>query len=197
LIEMGGPVFYSQMPSPVGELMLVATDEGLCGVYMQKQMYWDGLQPDWRRDDKRLREARAQLRGYFAEELRQFELPLAPEGTEFQRTVWAELRNIPYGETISYGELAGRIGRPNASRAVGLANGRNPLSIIVPCHRVVGSDGSLTGYGGGLARKRWLLDHERGVPRSWLVLNSVDSISDTSTPPEFLEESSEEDEDAA
>jgi methylated-DNA-[protein]-cysteine S-methyltransferase len=185
LIEMGGPVFYSQMPSPVGELMLVATDEGLCGVYMQKQMYWDGLQPDWRRDDKRLREARAQLRAYFAEELRQFELPLAPQGTEFQQTVWAELRNIPYGETISYGELAGRIGRPNASRAVGLANGRNPLSIIVPCHRVVGSDGSLTGYGGGLARKRWLLDHERGVPRSWLVLNALDASG--SPTPEFAE----------
>lgn len=186
VLEMGGTICYSQMPSPVGELMLVADDGGLCGLYMQKHAHWDGLQSSWRRDDKRLCEARAQLRGYFAEELKEFTLPLSPQGTVFQRSVWKELLNIPYGETISYAELAARIGRPGASRAVGLANGRNPLSIVVPCHRVVGSDGSLTGYGGGLARKRWLLDHERGVPRSWLVLNALDGSPGSSTP-EFAE----------
>ena len=102
-----------------------------------------------------------QLTAYFAGELDTFDLPLAPRGTPFQRTVWAALQEIPYGETTSYGELAEQIGRPNAARAVGLANGKNPIGIIVPCHRVVGSGGDLTGYGGGLARKQYLLDFER------------------------------------
>jgi methylated-DNA-[protein]-cysteine S-methyltransferase len=163
--------FYSLMPSPIGELLLAGNDDAITGVYMQKQLHWDGLQPDWRRDDRRLREARKQLNAYFAEELKVFELPLAMHGTEFQRGVWSELLKIPYGETTSYGELACRLGQPKASRAVGLANGRNPISIIVPCHRVVGANGTLTGYGGGLPRKRWLLDHEAGVPRAWLALN--------------------------
>jgi methylated-DNA-[protein]-cysteine S-methyltransferase len=187
---MGGMVYYSLMPSPIGELMLITQGEGLSGIYMQKHAHWDGLQPDWRRDDKPLREARSQLRAYFAEELKQFKLPLAPQGTEFQQSVWRELLNIPYGQTISYGELACRLGKPSASRAVGLANGRNPLSIVVPCHRVVGSNGSLTGYGGGLARKRWLLDHERGVPRSWLVMNALDEGSQA--PLEFAETPNED-----
>lgn len=180
-------IYYSLMPSPVGELMLVADGDRLTGLYMQKHLHWSGLQPDWRRDDKRLRQARTQLRAYFAEELRQFELPLQPQGTEFQQRVWSELLNIPYGDTISYGELALRIGQPTASRAVGLANGRNPISIIVPCHRVVGANGSLTGYGGGLARKRWLLDHERGVPRSWLALNPIEPVADAAGSPSFVE----------
>ena len=107
-----------------------------------------------------LKRPRAQLQAYFAGELRDFELPLAAEGTPFQQRVWRALCDIPYGETISYGELARRIGQPTASRAVGLANGQNPISIVVPCHRVIGANGSLTGYGGGLARKRWLLAHE-------------------------------------
>jgi methylated-DNA-[protein]-cysteine S-methyltransferase len=181
-------ICYSLMPSPVGELMLLAEGEHLIGVYMQKHLHWSGLQPDWRRDDRRLRAARTQLRAYFAEELKQFELPLQPQGTEFQKRVWGELLNIPYGETISYGELAVRIGQPSASRAVGLANGRNPISIIVPCHRVIGANGSLTGYGGGLARKRWLLDHERGVPRSWLALNPIEPAADASGAPSFVEQ---------
>jgi methylated-DNA-[protein]-cysteine S-methyltransferase len=164
---------FSLMPSPVGELLLLSTGEALTGLYMQKHAHWSGMQPQWRRDDQLLREARQQLRAYFAEELKVFALPLALQGTEFQMRVWNELLNIPYGETSSYGELAARLGQPNASRAVGLANGRNPISIIVPCHRVVGSNGSLTGYGGGLPRKRWLLDHERGMPRAWLALNAV------------------------
>ena len=103
---------------------------------------------------------RDQLRAYFAGELLEFELPLRMKGTEFQRLVWKELTNIPFGTTISYAEQARRIGRPGAARAVGAANGRNPISIVVPCHRVIGANGTLTGYGGGLDRKQWLLDHE-------------------------------------
>jgi methylated-DNA-[protein]-cysteine S-methyltransferase len=103
---------------------------------------------------------RRQLSEYFAGSRRTFELPLRLEGTAFQQRVWRELTEIPYGETWSYGQLATRIGKPSASRAVGLANGRNPISILVPCHRVIGADGSLTGYGGGLERKQWLLAHE-------------------------------------
>jgi methylated-DNA-[protein]-cysteine S-methyltransferase len=105
-------------------------------------------------------EAISQLEGYFSGTLQKFDLPLSLEGTGFQKQVWAGLLKIPYGETISYGELARSVGRPSASRAVGLANGRNPLAIIVPCHRVIGANGSLVGYGGGLDRKVWLLQHE-------------------------------------
>jgi methylated-DNA-[protein]-cysteine S-methyltransferase len=172
--------YFSTMPSPVGELLLLSDGDSLTGVYMQKHAHWSGMQPHWRRDDARLRAARAQLRAYFADELKCFTVPLNLQGTEFQTRVWNELLNIPFGETISYGELAQRIGQPNASRAVGLANGRNPISIVVPCHRVVGSNGKLTGYGGGLPRKRWLLDHERGVPRAWLALGAVEALEDES-----------------
>jgi methylated-DNA-[protein]-cysteine S-methyltransferase len=112
------------------------------------------------RDEALLKRPRARLQAYFAGELRDFELPLAAAGTPFQQSVWRALCDIPYGETISYGELARRIGQPKAARAVGLANGQNPIAIVVPCHRVIGADGSLTGYGGGLERKRWLLAHE-------------------------------------
>lgn len=109
-------------------------------------------------------EAKLQLEEYFAGDRREFDLPLAARGTEFQHRVWAELRRIPFGETISYGELATRIGKPTASRAVGAANGRNPLPVVVPCHRVIGSDGRLTGFGGGLPTKQALLDLERRAP---------------------------------
>ena len=174
---MSATRYFSSMPSPVGELLLLSDGDSLTGLYMQKHAHWDGIDPCWRRDDARLRQARAQLRSYFADELKVFEMPLNLQGTEFQVRVWNELLNIPFGETISYGELARRIGQPNASRAVGLANGRNPISIVVPCHRVVGSNGKLTGYGGGLPRKRWLLDHERGVPRAWLALGAVEALT--------------------
>ncbi len=110
----------------------------------------------------------AQLQAYFAGELTDFDLPLQMHGTEFQRRVWAALCEIPYGETISYGELARWVGNPKASRAVGLANGRNPVAIVVPCHRVIGADGSLTGYGGGLDRKVWLLEHEASYRPGWI-----------------------------
>jgi methylated-DNA-[protein]-cysteine S-methyltransferase len=120
------------------------------------------IAPLWQRDPEKFQDVSAQLTAYFAGDLREFDLPLAAPGTDFQRRVWRELMQIPFGRSISYGELARRIGKPAASRAVGRANGQNPISIIVPCHRVIGADGTLTGYGAGLDRKRWLLDHEAG-----------------------------------
>jgi methylated-DNA-[protein]-cysteine S-methyltransferase len=156
-------VTYTTMASPVGELLLRGGDGVLSGL----SMWWPGeplpLRDGWRRDDAALAFAVAQLDEYFAGRRTAFDMPLAPRGTPFQQRVWQLLREIPYGDTTSYGALARRLGSPEASRAVGLANGRNPIAIIIPCHRVVGSDGSLTGYGGGLDRKRWLLDHERSV----------------------------------
>ena len=152
----------TQITSPVGELMLTSDGEALTGVWFSPH---DDLPlDDWvdERDDV-LDDAVAQLESYFAGERTDFDLPLHPHGTDFQLRVWAALREIPYGQTISYGELARRVGNPSASRAVGLANGRNPISIVVPCHRVIGADGSLTGYGGGMERKRTLLDLERGA----------------------------------
>jgi methylated-DNA-[protein]-cysteine S-methyltransferase len=119
------------------------------------------MDPEWREDKAPLREVIQQLRAYFAKELETFELTLAPEGTDFQQSVWNELCGIPYGETISYGELAKRVGNPKASRAVGAANGQNPIPIIIPCHRVIGSDGKLTGFGGGLPIKQKLLALEQ------------------------------------
>ena len=154
-------VTHHVMGSPVGPLTLVAHDHRLAGLYMDGQRHRpDGVQGD--RDPGAFRAAVEQLDAYFAGERTAFDLPLRLAGTAFQQLVWAELQTIPYGTTVSYGELARRIGRPGASRAVGLANGRNPVGIIVPCHRVVGATGSLTGYGGGIDRKRRLLDHERG-----------------------------------
>jgi methylated-DNA-[protein]-cysteine S-methyltransferase len=148
---------YTRHPSPVGELLLFARDDdhALAGLYL----YGDP-QRGWRRADHAFTATREQLDAYFAGDLERFDLPLAPAGTAFQLRVWDELQRIPFGETISYSELAERIGNPRTVRAVGLANGRNPISIIVPCHRVIGADGSLVGYGGGLERKRWLLEHE-------------------------------------
>jgi methylated-DNA-[protein]-cysteine S-methyltransferase len=120
---------------------------------------------EWVEDPGPFAAARQQLAAYFAGDLTEFDLPMDMEGTDFQRRVWQELRRIPYGHTVSYAELARRVGNAKACRAVGLANGRNPIGIIVPCHRVIASDGGLGGYGGGLERKNWLLDHERDVAR--------------------------------
>jgi methylated-DNA-[protein]-cysteine S-methyltransferase len=151
--------------SPVGRLLLTSDGLALTGLYMDDHQ--GGPLPDdgWIHDDGAapFPETRRQLDAYFAGELRDFDLPLDMAGTAFQRQVWAELCHIPFGMTISYGELARRIGNPNGSRAVGLANGRNPVSIIVPCHRVIGSSGKLVGYGGGLARKQALLAFEASV----------------------------------
>jgi methylated-DNA-[protein]-cysteine S-methyltransferase len=147
---------------PHGPLVLVSDDtDALIQLHLPKRGKPGHVAPEWKRAPSRLREARAQLAAYFAGKLLTFDLPLAPRGTEFQRTVWDELLRIPYGDTISYADLARRIGKPSAMRAVGAANGANPIALIVPCHRVIGADGTLTGYGGGLPAKRWLLDHER------------------------------------
>jgi methylated-DNA-[protein]-cysteine S-methyltransferase len=141
-------------PSPVGDILLQADDEGrLTGLFLRHDVPAAA-------SDGPFGAVREQLDAYFAGELEAFDLPLAPHGTPFQQRVWDELTRIPYGETISYLELALRLGDRKLVRAVGTANGRNPLSVIVPCHRVIGSDGTLVGYGGGLERKRWLLEHE-------------------------------------
>ncbi|MER6465297.1 methylated-DNA--[protein]-cysteine S-methyltransferase [Streptomyces sp. NPDC001288] len=149
--------------SPYGPLTLVAEDGVLCGLYMRDQRHRPPEENFGARDDDLFTEAGEQLTAYFAGELTEFTLELRLDGTPFQRSVWEQLCLIPYGQTRSYGELADALGSPQASRAVGLANGRNPISIIVPCHRVIGANGGLTGYGGGLPRKRRLLDFERGA----------------------------------
>ncbi|MFJ3715302.1 methylated-DNA--[protein]-cysteine S-methyltransferase [Streptomyces sp. NPDC090057] len=149
--------------SPYGPLTLVAEDGVLCGLYMAGQRHRPPEESFGDPDATPFAEAREQLSAYFAGELKEFTLELRLSGTPFQRGVWDRLTRIPYGETRSYGELATELGNPKASRAVGLANGRNPIGIIVPCHRVIGAAGSLTGYGGGLDRKRRLLDFERGT----------------------------------
>jgi methylated-DNA-[protein]-cysteine S-methyltransferase len=152
---------FCYLQSPIGRLMLASDGAALTGLYMEpsrKTQSTDGWSEDAAAPP--LAAALRQLTEYFAGTRREFDLPLRLRGTEFQKRVWQELTEIPYGQTWSYGELAKRINNPSASRAVGLANGRNPISILVPCHRVIGADGSLTGYGGGLERKRWLLAHE-------------------------------------
>jgi methylated-DNA-[protein]-cysteine S-methyltransferase len=154
---------HTVIDSPYGPLTLVADHGVLCGLYMTDQRHRPAEETFGPRDDTLFGEAEEQLEAYFKGELREFTVELRLGGTEFQRKVWQQLARIPYGETRSYGQLAAALGNPAASRAVGLANGKNPVGIIVPCHRVVGADGSLTGYGGGLDRKRRLLDFERGT----------------------------------
>ncbi|MEU0137601.1 methylated-DNA--[protein]-cysteine S-methyltransferase [Streptomyces sp. NPDC006296] len=153
---------HTVVDSPYGALTLVATDGVLSGLYMTGQRHRPPEETFGAPDPRPFTETVRQLNAYFAGERTEFDLPLDLAGTPFQRSVWAELVRIPYGETRSYGELAENLGKPGASRAVGLANGRNPIGIIVPCHRVIGASGSLTGYGGGLDRKQRLLAFERG-----------------------------------
>lgn len=155
--------YFSTIDSPIGKILLVSDGESLTRLAMEEQKYFSGVQDNWRRDDKIFKEARAQLEAYFAGDLQEFDLPLAPQGSEFQLEVWQALQDIPYGKTESYGSLAKRVDSPKGARAVGLANGHNPISIIVPCHRVIGANGKLTGYGGGIERKRWLLEHEGAI----------------------------------
>ncbi len=156
--------YFSIVSSPIDDLLLVAEGEHLTGIYMKMDA---GFSPEakWSEDPEHpiLRRARLQLYEYFAGERQLFDLPLRAMGTGFQREVWEQLTEIPYGVTWSYGELAKRVGNPNGSRAVGAANGQNPLPIVVPCHRVIGANGSLTGFGGGLPRKAALLAFERAV----------------------------------
>jgi len=156
---------FTQMNSPIGTISLCGTEHGLAGIFMENHCHGpsQAQRHGWHRDDDFFAEARAQLEEYFAGRRTVFSVGIdrdAVGGTAFQRRVWKALEEIPFGVTISYGELARRINQPSAVRAVGLANGRNPLSIIVPCHRVIGSNGKLTGYGGGMERKQWLLDLE-------------------------------------
>ena len=152
-----------EISTPVGRLRLAGDESGLRGISFQNRFPRAAPAESPLSTEAPFREAIAQLEAYFAGALRRFDLPLAPEGTPFQREVWSALTAIPYGETVSYGELARRLGRPAASRAVGAANGQNPIPIVIPCHRVIGADGSLTGFGGGLAIKRRLLDLEAGT----------------------------------
>jgi methylated-DNA-[protein]-cysteine S-methyltransferase len=156
---------YSYVDSPVGRLLLAGDADGLLLVSFPTGRRPREPSASWTRDDGVFAEAIAQLRSYFAGERVEFSVPLQPCGTPFQERVWAALRKVPFGATISYGELARRIGQPSAARAVGAANGANPLPIIVPCHRVIGTDHGLTGFGGGLDTKRFLLTHEARFSR--------------------------------
>ncbi len=155
-------MFYTTIESPIGELLLLGDHQALHGLYMQ-----DGRKPvtvveGWQRSAPPFAAVIEQLSEYFGGRRTTFDVPLLMQGGGFERRVWRALQDIPYGETVSYGDIARRIGQPSAARAVGLANGRNPISIVVPCHRVVGANGTLTGYGGGLERKRILLELEQG-----------------------------------
>jgi methylated-DNA-[protein]-cysteine S-methyltransferase len=166
--DRSGPVLYDIVDSPIGDLLLTSDGQSLTGLYM----LGGGAKPpspEWSRSEAALAAVAGQLTEYFRGDRTSFSMPLAPSGTPFQLAVWEQLTLIPFGETASYGDIAAALGkRPVASRAVGLANGRNPISVIVPCHRVIGADGSLTGYGGGLERKEWLLRHEGALkPALW------------------------------
>jgi methylated-DNA-[protein]-cysteine S-methyltransferase len=154
-------IYYSYIASPLGSLLVAGDAAGLKLIHFQRGTTPHPLAPDWHEDRQPLRQAIDQIEAYFAGTLRQFTLALAPQGTPFQHAVWRALQDIPYGETTSYGALARQLGKPQASRAVGAANGRNPLAIVIPCHRVVGSTGKLTGYAGGLDIKQALLAFER------------------------------------
>ena len=160
---MNQRIRYCFTPSSLGNVLLVANGDALCGVYFDDQKYLPPIDPAWQEDDRSevLRAARRELDQYFAGSRKVFDLPLAPNGTSFQRAVWNAIAQVPWGETLTYAELASRAGHQGSARAAGAATGRNPLSIIVPCHRIVGSDGSLTGYAGGLDRKQKLLALER------------------------------------
>lgn len=150
-----------RLDSPLGELLVVDHGRGLAGLYTEGHAGAPAPTGGWREDPSPFTDLARQLDAYFEGELRTFEVPLDLAGTAFQRAVWAALQTIPFGATERYGDLAARLGRPGASRAVGAANGKNPVSIVVPCHRVVDAKGRLAGYAGGLDRKRWLIQHEQ------------------------------------
>jgi len=157
---MKNQTIYTIIPSPLGDILLARNENGLSHISFQEGTSAIEVTAVWQQDNAAFPEATAQLKAYFTGELREFDLPLAPEGTPFQQTVWGALQTIPYGKTSTYGELAAAIGRPTASRAVGAANGRNPLPIVIPCHRVIGANGKLTGFRGGLRFKEALLELE-------------------------------------
>jgi methylated-DNA-[protein]-cysteine S-methyltransferase len=163
---MSDATYFTTLPSPVGRLTLVGAGDTLVGLYFDDDPHAASARAGAIRDERRLRAATTELEEYFAGTRTTFDLPLAPVGSAFQKKVWDALRRIPFGETASYGQIARAIGKPAASRAIGAANHRNPIAIIVPCHRVIGADGSMTGYGGGLRRKRLLLELESRVAGS-------------------------------
>jgi methylated-DNA-[protein]-cysteine S-methyltransferase len=156
--------YYDYYDSPLGQILLVATGEALTGLHFAGEKYYPAMAAEWRRQPaaKIILHAREQLDEYFAGKRKTFDLMVDPAGTTFQRGVWRALQKIPYGATTNYGAVAQRIGKPSASRAVGAANGRNPISIVIPCHRVIGANGDLTGYAGGMERKDALLRLEAG-----------------------------------
>jgi len=162
---MNSRIGYTWMPSPLGDVLLAASGDALCGVYFHDQKYFPAIDAAWDAEARVpvLDLARRQLDEYFAGERACFDVPLAPRGTPFQRAVWNAIAEVPCGETRTYADLARRAGHQGSARAAGAATGRNPLSIIVPCHRIVGSDGSLTGYAGGLDRKQRLLALEHSA----------------------------------
>jgi methylated-DNA-[protein]-cysteine S-methyltransferase len=159
IVEGTNMKHYGFYESPHGQMLLVTRDDGLSGVYFDAQKYYPSIEPQWRHDEGHflIAQARRELAEYFAGEREQFEVALAPEGTLFQRAIWRAIAGVAFGKTITYGQLAQSAGYPGKARAAGAATGRNPLTIIVPCHRIVGSTGALTGYAGGLDRKRALL----------------------------------------
>lgn len=159
------PMFFSVFDSPVGRLLLAGDGRSLCRVAFQSEQWPDELESEWIRRDSEFTDVVAQLDAYFSGTLTQFDLPLLPSGTAFQQQVYQALLSVPYGETTTYGAIASKIGRPTAVRAVGAANGSNPIPIIIPCHRIIGANGSLTGFGGGLEIKRHLLELESGQHR--------------------------------
>ncbi|WP_019499716.1 methylated-DNA--[protein]-cysteine S-methyltransferase [Pseudanabaena sp. PCC 6802] len=167
-------IYYKRIESPLGKLLLTSDRRSLTGLYLAGQKYFPQQTEIWQEASQLelFMQTQEQLEEYFACQRQYFGLPLDPQGTEFQQRVWQLLRKIPFGETISYGTLAQRVGQPNAARAVGAANGRNPIAIIIPCHRVIAGNGKLTGYAGGIDRKQWLLDRERlSLDRQQLSLN--------------------------
>jgi methylated-DNA-[protein]-cysteine S-methyltransferase len=152
---------FATTKSPIGELLVLGDGESVHGLLMNGDGEFDARKQDLTRDQKAFAGTIDQLNEYFAGDRDSFDLPVEPEGTEFQRAVWSALAEIPFGETRSYGQIAAAVGRPKAARAVGMANNRNPIAVIVPCHRVIGAGGALVGYAGGIERKTWLLTHER------------------------------------
>ena len=171
---MSVQTYFTVLPSPIGELLVTGADDAagqfaIVGLFMTGQRYEPMLRPEWTRDDNRFADAQKQLDAYFGGDLTEFELPLAASGSEFQRSVWTALLDIPLGATRAYGQIAEQVADRSRTRAVAAAIGRNPIGIVIPCHRVIGADGSLTGYAGGLDRKRWLLDHEARVSGALLL----------------------------
>jgi methylated-DNA-[protein]-cysteine S-methyltransferase len=160
-MKMTANTIYSYIDSPLGQIVVRGDGELLTGLFIAQHKRWHGPDISWQQADEPFLEIRGQLAEYFAGQRREFTVPLRLVGTPFQRRVWQELVRIPFGTTISYAQLAGRIGQPTATRAVGHANGRNPIAILVPCHRVIGANGKLTGYASGIDQKQWLLNLER------------------------------------